>query len=140
MSLLSFKFAQFSLYTRFYCAVRHIRANPGAKSGHDVPVGYIDQHTFNKRPRPTHTRFNRMDGAQAFPKYTVNVFTLGQHRLFPRRLAVTLNKMLWIRMQISGYSLNIFSADKGPSISLATITTLLAFKNVGRFHSPINIS
>ncbi len=71
-----------------------------------------------------------MDGTQTFPEYAVDVFTLGQDRLFPRHLAVIINKILWIRMKITGDGFNFFLVYKGPSIPLATITALLAFKNV----------
>lgn len=46
---------------------------------HDFPVRGIYTQCGYKRPLATHVRFNRMNGAIAFPEDAVPVTTLGQH-------------------------------------------------------------
>ena len=49
----------------------NIFANARTHRVHGRPVGWVYQHTFDERPKPTHARLNLVDGANSVPKDTI---------------------------------------------------------------------
>jgi hypothetical protein len=99
-----------------------------------VPVVKIEEHAFYKRPCFAHAGFNRMDGTQAVPEYTVPILGLCKNQFPPGNLAIIPDKRIGIRMNVSGYLFDFPFGDKRSAVPVAAVTASLAFKNIVRFH------
>jgi hypothetical protein len=93
-----------------------------------MPVFYINEHTFYKRPFTAHAWLHRMDRAKFIPENAVSVWALGQYGFISRQLAIFGNKRVGICSDIPGDGFDIGAGQKGPPVSFAAIAAFLAFE------------
>jgi hypothetical protein len=128
MPLSRISFFPFLSHARLYRIVDHIRPHTGTGPGHYIPVFYINEHTFYKRPFIAHAWLYRMNRAMFIPEYAVSIGTLCQYGFVSRQLAIFGPKSVGIGPDMFGDGFNIVAGQKGPPVSFATITAFLAFE------------